>query len=105
LEKYLFFSSKMSGHKRRRFKSKPERSSRGPTVNVDNAPMEKKRLKIEKAAKKLIVILEDCPLETAQVRFLYMKFNECSVLGRQRVRDLAQRQSHQLSEEAWQGSR
>lgn len=62
-----------AGRSKRRFQKgagggkRRSESTGGPKVQVTDAPQQRKRLKIEKEAKKLIVILENCPLETAQV--------------------------------------
>jgi hypothetical protein len=62
----------MSGPPKRRNqkanKRKHEKTESGPRIQVTDEPRQQKRLKIDKQEKKLIVILENCPLETAQVR-------------------------------------
>ncbi|KAI6174558.1 hypothetical protein M3Y97_01003900 [Aphelenchoides bicaudatus] len=48
-------------------------SGQGPRIQVNDGPHQQKRLKIDKQVKKLIVILENCPLETAQISALVGK--------------------------------
>lgn len=67
---------KFKGGKRRR----DQQSEPGPRIQVSDEPRQQKRLKIDKQDKKLIVILEDCPLETAQMSALVRVWG-CSLEG------------------------
>lgn len=73
------FQRNMSGEhpkKRRLQKGRRKPQEAGPRIQVTDAPQQRKRLKIDKEAKKLIVILENCPLETAQVgNLLLVRFS------------------------------